>query len=333
MAAGDLDGDGQVDLAYRATGGGQHGNRGRVCLNDGDGGFRCVALDHGSGPRSRQGILLADLRSPPDADADCDVRAEGEEGEGEGEGQGGGCDEGDDLEGDGLCAGDDADDDNDGVADELDPAPADPTVCGDSDGDSCDDCSVGRDGMGPQPDARPEEDGPDLDGDGICDAGDLDRDNDGVPGDSDPADDDPARCGDSDEDGCDDCDVGQDGLGPLPDWAPWDDGCDEGAGDVDSDGDGLSDDEEAELGTDPNAPEPDDDGDGVASVVDNCGHLGNSDQADSDGDGIGDLCDPNDGNEVADKELQGMRLGGRGCAAGGRPGGDRWASLRWGARR
>ncbi len=47
-----------------------------------------------------------------------------------------------DTDGDGLCDAGDTDDDNDGVPDALDPAPLDPSICGDLDGDTCDDCSV-----------------------------------------------------------------------------------------------------------------------------------------------------------------------------------------------
>jgi MYXO-CTERM domain-containing protein len=56
------------------------------------------------------------------------------------------------------------DSDGDGVPDPQDPAPNDPNQCGDSDNDTCDDCSV--DGF-----RNPSNDGPDADGDGICDAG------------------------------------------------------------------------------------------------------------------------------------------------------------------
>jgi MYXO-CTERM domain-containing protein len=56
------------------------------------------------------------------------------------------------------------DSDGDGVPDELDPDPNDPMRCGDSDSDTCDDCSVT--GM-----ADPSNDGPDQDANGICDAG------------------------------------------------------------------------------------------------------------------------------------------------------------------
>ncbi len=51
--------------------------------------------------------------------------------------------------------------DDDRVADDDDPAPDDPTVCGDSDGDGCDDCTIW---------ARiaPLDDGFDADHDGLC---------------------------------------------------------------------------------------------------------------------------------------------------------------------
>jgi len=63
-----------------------------------------------------------------------------------------------------------SDTDGDGVPDDTDPYPTDPTRCGDSDSDTCDDCSLGP--------VDPMHDGPDADGDGICDAGE-----DGTPGD------------------------------------------------------------------------------------------------------------------------------------------------------
>lgn len=74
----------------------------------------------------------------------------------------------------------DDDDDNDGVDDVTDAAPLDPTICGDSDTDTCDDCSIGKDGFGVLPDRLIENDGLDTDTDGACDAGDIDDDNDGV---------------------------------------------------------------------------------------------------------------------------------------------------------
>ncbi len=64
------------------------------------------------------------------------------------------------------------DSDSDGVFDIQDPVPTNPDVCGDSDADTCDDCSLGTDDFGPLPDSDPANDGPDGDGDGACDAGD-----------------------------------------------------------------------------------------------------------------------------------------------------------------
>jgi hypothetical protein len=154
---------------------------------------------------------------------------------------------GGDTDGDGQCDAFDDDDDNDGVSDLLDPDDTDPFICGDSDGDTCDDCAVGTDGFGPLPDNDTLNDGVDTDSDGICDDGDTDDDNDGVDdiieelgldglagtGDeTDPLD--PDLCGDSDGDTCDDCAVGTDDFGPQSDSDPANDG-------TDTDGDGLCD--------------------------------------------------------------------------------------------
>ena len=65
-----------------------------------------------------------------------------------------------DHDSDGVCDDVDDDDDNDGVLDVDDADPFDNTVCSDSDGDGCDDCSSGI--------YDPSNDGPDDDGDGIC---------------------------------------------------------------------------------------------------------------------------------------------------------------------
>ncbi|MBK8564025.1 MAG: T9SS type A sorting domain-containing protein [Saprospiraceae bacterium] len=66
----------------------------------------------------------------------------------------------------------DADDDNDGVADGNDADQLDKFVCQDADGDGCDDCSSGY--------VNPANDGLDTDGDGLCNTGDPDDDNDGI---------------------------------------------------------------------------------------------------------------------------------------------------------
>jgi hypothetical protein len=71
------------------------------------------------------------------------------------------------------------DEDGDTVGCGADPDDGDAAICGlDSDGDTCDDCNAG---LGPDT----ATDGPDLDGDGLCDAGDGDDDDDGDPDGSD----------------------------------------------------------------------------------------------------------------------------------------------------
>ncbi len=123
-------------------------------------------------------------------------------------------DDGDDFDGDGRCDLGDPDDDNDGVSDAADSAPLDPDECEDADNDGCDDCAVGRDDLGPQPDSDTSDDGPDLDGDGLCDDGDPDAD-----GDSHPADGPEPDCDDLDpdvypgaaDDACDEVDADCDG--------------------------------------------------------------------------------------------------------------------------
>jgi len=136
------------------------------------------------------------------------------------------ADDGADFDGDGDCDLGDTDDDNDGVADLDDIDPLNPDLCGDTDGDTCDDCAVGTDGLGPLDDNDPANDGADFDADGECDLGDTDDDNDGIADvdDIDPLN--PDLCGDTDGDTCDDCAVGTDDLGPLGDSDPANDGAD-----------------------------------------------------------------------------------------------------------
>lgn len=78
-----------------------------------------------------------------------------------------------DTDFDGLGDACDPDSDNDFVLDGGDANPLDPRICEDADTDGCDDCS---DGFG----ADPHNDGPDLDGDFICDLGDEDLDGDEI---------------------------------------------------------------------------------------------------------------------------------------------------------
>ena len=183
----------------------------------------------------------------------------------------------------------DRDDDNDGVGDGADQFPLDPTQCSDSEGDGCDDCSSGSFDI--------TNDGPDNDGDGLCDSGDLDDDNDGIPDTEDANPNNSSICGDSDSDGCDDCAV----QGTS---APANDG-------LDTDSDGLCD-----------AGDPDDDNDMVADGgdsapldntlcrdvdMDGCDDCSSgtdapaSDGTDTDSDGLCDAGDPDDDNDtVAD---------------------------------
>jgi len=85
-----------------------------------------------------------------------------------------------DTDGDELGNSVDTDDDNDGVLDVSDSATLDPNLCIDADGDTCDDCAVGTDNFGVLADNTPANDGLDTDGDGACNLGDTDDDDDGI---------------------------------------------------------------------------------------------------------------------------------------------------------
>ena len=90
-------------------------------------------------------------------------------------------DDGTDTDGDWLCDDSDPDDDNDGVLDGDDTDPLNPSICQDLDGDGCDDCSAtANTNFSPGNNFDPANDGTDTDGDGSCDTGDLDNDNDGI---------------------------------------------------------------------------------------------------------------------------------------------------------
>ena len=140
-------------------------------------------------------------------------------------------DDGTDTDADGICDVGDRDDDGDDVLDTGDLDPLDAFICGDTDLDTCDDCSVA--GM-----SAPTNDGTDTDGDGLCDVGDfdIDGDGDGVDDliDQQPAD--PLLCRDVDGDACDDCSGGMfDPAGDGPDF-DGDGICDPSDDDDDNDG-------------------------------------------------------------------------------------------------
>ena len=117
------------------------------------------------------GCGVSDVDTDGDGTADCNDNCPSDPNKTE-PGQCG-CGEVDtDTDADGTADCVDPDDDNDGVADAGDSAPFDPDICQDVDGDGCDDCAVGTDNLGPQPDNDPANDGPDNDGDGLCDTGD-----------------------------------------------------------------------------------------------------------------------------------------------------------------
>lgn len=166
------------------------------------------------------------------------------------------------------------DTDGDGVADFCDLATNSALSCGDSDFDGCDDCSSGS--------FNPLNDGPDPDGNGLCNTDDgeeppADDDADGIPNQTDncPFEFNPDQAdadGDVRGDDCDNC----------PDVA--------NVTQSDADGDGVGDDCD-NCSDEANASQADGDGDGVGDVCDNCPDDANSSQVDTDDNGIGDACE------------------------------------------
>ena len=203
--------------------------------------------------------------------------------------------DGSDFDLDGLCDLGDPDDDNDGVADGSDIDPMNPMLCGDSDQDGCEDCFSGI--------SDPLNDGADSDGDGRCDIGDFDDDNDAVHDNEDPFPFDGNACGDSDLDGCDDCSSGLfDPENDGPD-ANSDGICD--LSDEDIDGDGVLNPE------DPDPYNPSICGDVDADSCDDCYNGINeplNDGLDTDQDGLCDVGDPDDDNDGVSDILDPMPL-------------------------
>ncbi|WP_443190688.1 thrombospondin type 3 repeat-containing protein [Pseudomonas indica] len=201
-----------------------------------------------------------------------------------------------DLDGDGVPDALDDDRDGDGVPNDEDELPDDPTDSKDLDKDGIGDKTdpdIDGDGVANEDDAFPRDatESRDTDGDGIGDNADPDIDGDGVPNGNDAFPLDPTESKDTDGDGIGD------------------------NADPDRDGDGFSNEEEIQLGSDPDdatskpadldgdgipdARDDDIDGDGVANAED-AFPRDPSESADLDRDGIGDNSDPDiDGDGVA----------------------------------
>jgi len=165
----------------------------------------------------------------------------------------------------------------------------------------------------------------DTDGDLLGDVCDPDDDNDGIEDGLDSDSLNPYVCIDNDGDGCDDCAIGVDGFGTLPDYDEYNDGDDTDSDgicdltDLDDDNDGVDDTidpddtdpdicgdvdndgcDDCTIGTDDFGPMADNlpsndgidtDADGICDNGDNCPDSVNSNQLDTDSDTYGDACD------------------------------------------
>lgn len=292
-------------------------NLGDTCTDaDGDG-FGTGTLSNSGCVRAENDIDDNNVLSCTDTDSDnCDDCSEGSWNP---------LQDGPDSDFDGRCNASDTctDFDGDGIGNGnlnntgcsqgfTDSNDGDATVCGDSDSDTCDDCMVGS--------YAPNNDGTDLDMDGICDLGDfcVDIDQDGFGNGAggnlecdqsitDIADQDPNRCVDSDTDGCDDCRYGE--FNPSGDGTDADsDGlCDDYDTCVDADQDGFGTGVHANSSCDWGRTDFDDtdpyscvdfDEDGCDDCVNGSVSTDN-DGTDSDADGIcnlGDSCTDADGD-------------------------------------
>ena len=164
------------------------------------------------------------------------------------------------------------------------PIPEEVGFCSDNDNDGCNDCASGTYNLA--------GDGIDTDGDGLCDKGDPDDDNDGILDGEDWAPLNPYACIDSDGDTCDDCVSGA--------FDPANDG-------NDTDGDGLCDAGESDQDNDgrPNMSDSDNSNPNACADTDNDGcddcisgtFDPNDDGSDWDGDGLCDFGDDDADND------------------------------------
>ncbi|WP_234530248.1 Ig-like domain-containing protein [Paenibacillus pseudetheri] len=212
-----------------------------------------------------------------------------------------------DTDGDGIPDSLDPDDDNDGLTDEQDIVLGTDPKKADTDGDGIND----KDDPFPTDATKPGKVGDELDtdGDGIPDSLDPDDDNDGLSDEQELINGTNPKHPDSDHDGIND----KDDPFPTDPTKPGNGGelDTDGDGipdslDPDDDNDGLTDEQEIVLGTDPK--KPDTDGDGINDKEDpfptdatKPGKVG--DELDTDGDGIPDSLDPDDDNDgVSDEQ-------------------------------
>ncbi|MDA9306152.1 gliding motility-associated C-terminal domain-containing protein [Flavobacteriaceae bacterium] len=232
-----------------------------------------------------------------------------------------------DNDSDGIGDNADLEDDNDGYPDTTEinegSNPLDPSsIPVDSDNDGLSDIEelelgtdpenfdTDGDGVNDKIDAFPldPEHNSDQDGDGIPDLLDPDDDNDGVPDRTDVFPYDPTESQDTDSDGIGnntDLDDDNDGYPDSIEIQAGTNPLDKDDFPIDLDGDGISDIEEAILGTDPE--NPDTDGDGINDYEDDF-PLDVRYSVDSDKDGIPDEIDPDDDNDGVFDELDAFPL-------------------------
>jgi len=285
---GDSDGDGLSDALEDRNGNGEV-DPGETDPNnpdsDGDG------VEDGAEDRNRNGVRDEAELDPLDPDSDDDGLIDGAE-DRDGDGRRG-EDETDPL---------DADTDGDGLSDGVEvlggnpTSPVNPDTDGDGLGDGAEDAN--QDGVRDVDETDPND--ADSDDDGLSDGIEVRGDNPTDPLDGDSDDD---LLDDGEEDANADGAVGADETDPNdpdtddggePDGSevafgrdPVDNPDDDVVGARDSDGDGLGDETEETIGTDPN--DPDTDGDGIADGVEVVGgNRTDPTNADTDGDGIAD---------------------------------------------